>query len=88
MRAIGGAVEPISWSTGVTSVTVAGAARHSSMPSPAAVQLATPPAPGALVAANFTYGFVCRFLDDTLDFEEFMQNLWQLKSFKFRQVRL
>ena len=58
------------------------------MPSPTAVQLATPPASSALVAATFTYGFVCRFLDDTLDFEEFMFNLWQLKSFKFRQVRL
>ena len=88
VRAIGGAVEPISWATGVSSVTVAGASAPFFMASPSVVQLATPPAPGALVAASFSYGFVCRLLDDTEDFEEFMFNLWTLKSFKFRQVRL
>ena len=88
VRAFGGFVEQISWATGVSAVTVAGAPAAFSMPSPASIQLAIPPAAGALVAATFTYGFICRFLDDTLDFEEFMQNLWQLKSFKFRQVRL
>ena len=41
-----------------------------------------------MISADFSYGFMCRFLEDTLDFEEFMDNLWQLKSLKFRQVRL
>ena len=47
-----------------------------------------PPASGVVISADFSYGFICRFLEDTLDFEEFMDNLWQLKSLKFRQVRL
>jgi len=40
-----------------------------------------------VISADFSYGFLCRFLEDTLDFEEFMDNLWSLKSLKFRQVR-
>jgi hypothetical protein len=45
------------------------------------------PASGVVISADFSYGFLCRFLEDTLDFEEFMDNLWSLKSLKFRQVR-
>ena len=43
--------------------------------------------PGAVVSANFSYAFQCRFLDDQMEFEEFMANLWKLGSMKFRSVK-
>jgi len=47
------------------------------------------PAPGSgvTVSADFSYAFNCRFLDDQMDFEEFMSNLWKLDSMKFRSVK-
>jgi hypothetical protein len=42
---------------------------------------------GVIVSADFTYAFNCRFLDDQLDFEEFMSNLWKLDDMKFRSVK-
>ena len=88
VRSVGGAVEPISWATGVSAVTVDGVAVPFSMPTPSIINiLAAAPGSGAVIAASFNYGFLCRLLDDTEDFEEVMTNLWQLKSFKFRQVR-
>ena len=89
MRTVGGFVEPVSWSTGVGAVYLNGVlASGWSAIAPATVVFAAPPASGALVGADFTYGFICRFIDDTEDFEEFMLNLWQAKAIKFRQVRL
>jgi hypothetical protein len=45
------------------------------------------PAANVVVSADFNWQFVCRSSDDTLDFEEFMSNLWTLKSWKFQSVR-
>ena len=89
VRTFGGQVEPVGWVTAVAAVYLAGAPVTSGWTvSGNAITFATPPASGVVVSADFSYGFVCRFLEDTIDFEEFMDNLWQLKSLKFRQVRL
>jgi hypothetical protein len=42
---------------------------------------------GVVVSADFSYAFNCRFLDDQMDFEEFMSNLWKLESMKFRSIK-
>ena len=89
VRVVGGAQEPVSWVISIAQVQVGGATVGGwSLLNPATLVFASPPASGASIAATFTYAFTCRFLDDTIDFEEFMSDLWQLKSFKFRQVRL
>ena len=89
VRTFGGQVEPVGWVTAVAAVYLAGAPVTSGWTvSGNTITFATPPASGVVVSADFSYGFVCRFLEDTIDFEEFMDNLWQLKSLKFRQVRL
>ena len=44
-------------------------------------------APNAPIGATFGYAFQCRFAQDNLDFEEFMQNLWSAPRVKFRSVR-
>ena len=90
VRAIGGFSEPVGWVTAVSNVYLAGKPQL-----PAATTLATPntltftaaPAAGAAITADFTYAFVCRFLDDQEDFENVMSGLWQLQSLKFRSVR-
>jgi len=87
-RAMGGFVEPISFVTAVSQVTVAGSVVGGwSLSPPNQIVFGSAPASGALIAASYTYGFMCRFLEDTLDFEETMSNLWLMKSLKFRQVR-
>jgi hypothetical protein len=48
---------------------------------------AAAPGSGVSIAATFTYAFECRFDSDDQDFEEFMSNLWQVDSIKFKSVR-
>ena len=88
-RALGGFLEPVGWVTAVTSVTLNGASQASgwSVAAPNVLTFAAAPGAGVIVAASFAYAFQCRFLDDTEDFEQFMQNLWTVKSLKFRSVR-
>jgi hypothetical protein len=59
-----------------------------SVVSGATIGAAAIPLPGAVaITADFSYAFVCRFLDDQEDFEEFMNGLWQVQSLKFRSVK-
>jgi uncharacterized protein (TIGR02217 family) len=47
---------------------------------------AAAPPPGQIVTADFTYRFRVRFADDTVEFENFMYQLWQLKQLKLQSV--
>ena len=88
-RALGGFFEPVGWVASIASVTLNGVNQPSgwSLTTPNSLVFATAPASGVAVAASFSYAFLCRFLDDSEDFEQFMQNLWAVKSLKFRSVR-
>jgi uncharacterized protein (TIGR02217 family) len=88
-RSLGGFVEPVGWVTSISGVALNGVDQTSgwSLSQPNALVFAGAPASGALITASFAYAFVCRFLDDALDFEQFMQNLWMAQSVKFRSVR-
>ncbi|HTV87992.1 MAG TPA: DUF2460 domain-containing protein [Stellaceae bacterium] len=46
----------------------------------------TPPGSGVYVTADFSYCFLCHFSGDTMDFENFLYQLWQAKSVKFESV--
>jgi hypothetical protein len=39
------------------------------------------------VRADFTFYYRCRFLDDTLAFSQFAQNLWETKEVRFESVK-
>lgn len=39
------------------------------------------------ITVDFDYAFLCRFLDDQNDFEEFMNGLWKIERLKFRSVK-
>ena len=70
-------------------ITAAGVAVSSSAYSIAngVVTFTSAPASGAALAWSGYFGFLCRFSDDRLDFEQFMSNLWRVDSLKFRSVR-
>ena len=88
VRPLGGFVEPVSYATQVTAVSVGGTAQSSTtLVAPNTITLASAPAAGAPVTADFTYAFLCRFLDDQEDFENVMSGLWRVDSLKFRSVR-
>ena len=88
VRSIGGFTEPVSWVTAIANVYVGGAALSSyTITQPNIVTLPSAPAAGAAITADFTFAFVCRFLDDQEDFENIMLGLWQLQSLKFKGVR-
>ena len=88
VRSIGAGLNSDFCVTGVTSVAVNGVAVSSwSLIAPNLLSFAAPPLSGATITASFAYAFVCRFLEDSQDFENFMQNLWAANSVKFRSVR-
>ncbi|HUZ31502.1 MAG TPA: DUF2460 domain-containing protein [Xanthobacteraceae bacterium] len=90
MRALGGFLEPVGWVVSIGNVYLNGAAQPGSgyaLTPPNSLTFTAAPDPGVTVSADFTYAFNCRFLDDQMDFEEFMANLWKLDSMKFRSVK-
>lgn len=46
----------------------------------------SPPGSGAVVEASFYYYYLCRFITDSVDFEEFMTGRWANRSLRFRSV--
>ena len=46
------------------------------------------PAGNAAVLWTGMFSFLCRFDDDSEDFDQFMLNLWQVKTIKLRSLRL
>jgi uncharacterized protein (TIGR02217 family) len=89
VRPLGGFTEPVGWVTGMPAIYLNGVAQTSgfAITPPNSLIFASAPASGVAISADFAYAFQCRFLDDTLDFENFMENVWGVKSVKFRSVK-
>lgn len=90
MRTLGGFLEPVGWVTSLANVYLNGvvqAPSSYSLAAPNTLVFGSAPGAGLTVSADFSYAFNCRFVDDRLDFEEFMSNLWRLSSMKFRSVK-
>ena len=87
----GGFAEPIVAPDIVTAIYLNGIVQKSEIYSvdedSGLVSFETAPETGAIVSADFTYFFRCRFTDDKYDFENFMHRLWQLKKISFISVR-
>ena len=87
-RTIGSFTEPVSYATALGAAYVNGVAQpDAALAGTNGVGFAAPPAAGAVVSADFTYAFLCRFTDDSQDFENVMSGLWTLSSLKFRSIR-
>ena len=88
LRSIGAGMDGDFYVTSVAGVSVNSAsASNWTLVAPNLLSFATAPASGAPIVASFSFAFVCRFLEDAVDFENFAQNLWAAKSVKFRSVR-
>jgi len=90
MRSLGGFLEPAGWVTSISNVYLAGVVQSASsysLRAPNTLTFGSAPGGGATISADFAYAFNCRFLDDRMDFEEFMSHLWRLDSMKFRSVK-
>ena len=44
------------------------------------------PADGVELTADFQFFFVCRFVEDEMDFEKFSDKLWSLQECNFRSI--
>jgi len=87
-RTLGGFAEPVGWVTAVNNVYLNGAPTAAyTFTGPNTLNLNSAPAFGVAVSADFTYAYNCRFLEDQMDFEEFMSTLYRLGSMKFRSVK-
>lgn len=42
---------------------------------------------GVVITMDFNFYYRCRFLEDEANFDQFMYNLWQLRSFRFRSTK-
>lgn len=83
-------IEPVGWVTSVSTVYVGGVAVPGSawtLAQPASLVFALPPAAGAIILADFNYAFLCRFMDDQVEFDHFMWGLWSMPSLKFKTFR-
>jgi len=90
VRSLGGFAEPVSWVTSITNVYFDGIAQSSATYSvvvPNTLVFDSAPESGVVITADFSYAFQCRFLEDQMDFEEFLSSLWKLDSMKFRSVK-
>ena len=90
VRDLGGFIEPVSWVTTLSTVYFNGSpvsGSNYSLTDPNILTFITAPSDGTVISATFSFAFNCRFLDDQMDFEEFMSNLWKLDSMKFRSVK-
>jgi uncharacterized protein (TIGR02217 family) len=88
----GGFFEPITNYQSVINLYIGGVLQnpvtYSVDPNTGIVTLSTIPGQGVNVTVDFTYYFLCRFVDDGMNFENFMYQIWQNKSVKFMKVLL
>ncbi len=84
VRSLGGFIEPIIAPNAVNNIYLAGVAQSPSAytvdGTTGIVTFVTAPAAAVAVTADFTFYFRCRFVDDSMDFEKFMNQLWRAKK--------
>src|SRR5262249_14556613 len=47
---------------------------------------ALPPGDGVVITMTFSFYYLCQFVEDEQDFEEFARNRWRVPSLKFQAV--
>jgi hypothetical protein len=72
----------------VINVKIAGVPTSAYTVSGNAIILNTAPSLGAAITATFSFYYVCRFMEDNQDFEEFYKDRWTVNSLKFRSITL
>jgi hypothetical protein len=86
----GGYAEPVGQVNAIQNVYLNGVAQAAgswSVVLPNTLVLGSSPAAGVTITADFTFYWVCRFLEDQTDFGEFARNFHAVKSLRFRTVK-
>ena len=88
----GGYAEPITNPSAVSAVYLNGVVQsgtsYSVNTATGILTFTSAPPSGAAITANFTYSFQVRFSDDTASFDNFLFQLWRLKTIKLVSVLL
>lgn len=95
VRGFGGFVEPILAPNAVSAVYLGGVAQSPSgytvngwgTSAPGTLAFTAAPAIGAVVTADFSFFFPCRFAADQMDFEKFMAALYAAKKVTFVSLK-
>jgi uncharacterized protein (TIGR02217 family) len=92
LRSYGGYTEQVAGASAIRAVYLNGVAQSSNGWTVTAgfapeIVFASAPEAGVVVSADFDVLWLCRFAADTLDFEEFMAMLFELRSVNFSTVR-
>lgn len=95
LRTLGGFIEPIQNVNSITGiydngspVTQGAGAGKYTINSTGLVTFGTAPASGHALTWTGTYYFLCRFLDDIAEFNNFMYNLWDCQKVGFISIKL
>jgi uncharacterized protein (TIGR02217 family) len=87
LKSFGGYVEPAGFVNGGAQIFVGGTLLSSgytlNSPYNGWITFATAPAASSALTWTGTYGYVCRFFDDTYDFDRFMTGLYSMKKLEF-----
>lgn len=51
------------------------------------IRFTTPPGGGVVITMDFDFFYLCRFIEDSLELEEFMTGRWTIKRLRFRSTR-
>lgn len=90
IRTFGGFNEPMLAPNNVSAVYLNGIVQspstYSVNPANGIVTFTSAPTGGETLSADFTYYFRVRFVDDSMDFENFQYQLWQLKKLQLISV--
>lgn len=87
-RAFGGYAEPVTAPMVGAAIFVNGASAAATVDTNTGIVTFTaPPANGAVLTWTGSFYFRCRFLYDSIDFEEFLRDLWQAKKVEFTSIK-
>jgi hypothetical protein len=78
--------EPVGGVQAVISVTVGGTPVSGYSFSRNKITFSTPPANGEAIVMTFSFYYLCKFMANEQDYEEFSKDRWTVKSLKFRSI--
>lgn len=89
VRTYGGFSEPVLAPNNISTVWVAGTptSAYTVDANTGLITFSSAPAASALLTATFSYYFRCRFLADNVEFEEFMSQMWSVKTLEFISIK-
>jgi uncharacterized protein (TIGR02217 family) len=94
-KSLGGFTEPVLAPNVVSSVKLAGVTQAGAnysvstwgAASPGVVTFVTAPGAGVAVTADLSFYYPCRFVDNNVDYSNFMSTLWEAKSVKYKSIK-